>query len=202
MLRKALIFFLVIAPLSTASAGAIDFRLGSNMAEVNYLTQDATFGYGGADTGVGVFWNDRDDFLVSGTILVSGSSDGDVRGLHFGVGGKVYAGILEFPRSNQLLIENQNGAVLAIGGQVRYVIAGNMPFALLLEGFVAPDVTSASDFKGLTEVRLALELEVTPSARAYIGYRTLKVKLINGVPPTSYDQELDDEGHIGVRFAF
>ncbi|MCK4705925.1 MAG: hypothetical protein KAT90_10610, partial [Gammaproteobacteria bacterium] len=147
MLRKALIFILAIAPFSTVSAAAIDFRLGSNMAEVNYLSQDATFGYGGADTGVGIFWNDRDDFLASGTILVSGGSDGDVRGLHFGVGGKVYAGILEFP------IDNQNGAVLAIGGQVRYVFAGKMPFALLLEGFGAPDVTSASDFKGLSEIR-------------------------------------------------
>lgn len=196
MLRKALIFILAIAPFSTASAAAIDFRLGSNMAEVNYLSQDATFGYGGADTGVGIFWNDRDDFLASGTILVTGGSDGDVRGLHFGVGGKVYAGILEFP------IENQNGAVLAIGGQVRYVFAGKMPFAILLEGFGAPDVTSASDFKGLTEIRLALELEVTPSARAYIGYRTLEVKLRNGFGNARKGHELDDEGHIGVRFAF
>lgn len=196
MLRKALIFILAIAPFSTVSAAAIDFRLGSNMAEVNYLSQDATFGYGGADTGVGIFWNDRDDFLASGTILVSGGSDGDVRGLHFGVGGKVYAGILEFP------IDNQNGAVLAIGGQVRYVFAGKMPFAILLEGFAAPDVTSASDFKGLTEVRIGLELEVTPSARAYIGYRSLEVDLIQGLGNNNGAEELDDKGHIGVRFAF
>lgn len=198
MLRKALIFILAIAPLSTASAAAIDFRLGNKVAEVTYLSQDATFGYGGADTGFGVFINENDDLMVTGTILVSGSNEGDVRGLHFGVGGKVYAGILEKP------IDNQNGAVLAIGGQIRYVVAGKMPFALLLEGFIAPDVTSASDFKGLVEIRLGLELEVTPSARAYIGYRTLEVELANGLGNTNNGNghELDDEGHIGVRFAF
>ena len=195
MLRKALIFILAIAPLSV-SAAAIDFRLGNDMAEINYLAQDATFGYGGADTGLGIFWNDREDLLASGTILVSGSSDGDVRGLHFGVGGKVYAGILDFP------VDNQNGAVLAIGGQARYVFAGKMPFAFLLEGFFAPDVTSASDFKGLTEVRIGLELEITPSARAYIGYRSLEVELIKGLGNNNGAHELDDKGHIGVRFAF
>jgi len=196
MLRKALIFILATAPLSV-SAAAIDFRLGSKMAEVNYLSQDATFGYGGADTGLGIFWNERDDLMATGTILVSGGSDGDVRGLHFGVGGKVYAGTLSFP------IENQNGAALAIGGQVRYVFPGKMPFAIMLEGFGAPDVTSASDFKGLLEIRLALELEVTPSARAYIGYRTLEVELRNGFGNTNGNgHELDDKGHIGVRFAF
>jgi len=196
MLRKALIFILVMAPFSTASAAAIDFRLGSKMAELSYLSQDATFGYGGADTGLGVFWNDNDDLLATGTILVSGGSDGEVRGLHFGVGGKVYAGILDFP------VDNQNGAVLAIGGQVRYVFPAKMPLALMLEGFYAPDVTSASDFKGLSEVRLAIELEITPSARAYIGYRTLEVDLQNGLGNNNGSHELDDKGHFGVRFAF
>ena len=78
-----------------------------------------------------------------------------------------------------------------------------MPFAFLLEGFFASDVTSASDFKGLTEVRVGLELEVTPSARAYIGYRSLEVDLIQGLGNNNGDgHELDDKGHVGVRFAF
>ncbi len=199
MLRKALIFILTIAPFSTAMAGAIDFRLGSKVAEVAYLTQDATFGYGGADMGLGMFLNEDDAWLASGTILVSGSSKVDVRGLHFGVGGKIYAGILDFPAP----IDNQSGASLAIGAQVRYVFPGKMPFAILLEGFGAPNVTSASDFKGIREVRIGLELEITPSARAYIGYRTLEVELNNGFGnQNSRDYELDDKGHVGVRFAF
>lgn len=199
MLRKALLFILTIAPLSSASAAAIDFRLGSKTAELTYLSQNATFGYGGADTGLGVFINENDDLLASGTILVSGGNEGDARGFHFGVGGKAYLGILDFPSP----VENQNGAILAIGGQMRYVFPGKMPFAFLLEGFFAPDVTSASDFKGVREVHVAFELEITPSARAYVGYRSLEVDLIRGLGNNNGDgHELDDKGHVGVRFSF
>jgi len=199
MLRKTLIFILTIAPLSTASASAIDFRLGSKTAEIIYKTEDASFGYGGADIGLGAFLNESDDLLLSGSILVSGSNEGDVKGLHLGVGAKVYAGVLDFPSP----IDNQSGAALAIGAQIRYVFPGKAPFAILLEGFGAPNVTSASDFKGVREIRLAIELEVTPSARAYIGYRTLEVELNNGLGNVNRnDHELDDRGHIGVRFSF
>ncbi|MDT8453197.1 MAG: YfaZ family outer membrane protein [Gammaproteobacteria bacterium] len=197
MLRKALTFILVATPFSTVSAAAIDFRLGSEMAEVTYKTQDATFGYGGADIGLGVFFNEDDNLLANASVLVSGSSQGDVKGLHFGVGAKVYAGVLDFPSP----IDNQNGAALAIGAQVRYVFPGRTPFAILLEGFGAPNVTSASDFKGVKEIRLAVELEVTPSARAYIGYRTLEVDLADGLVGDNA-VELDDRAHIGVRFSF
>ena len=197
MLRKALLFILAMVPFSTATAAAIDFRLGSEVAEIVYMTQDATFGYGGADIGLGVFLNENDDLLATGTIFVSGGSDGDVRGLHFGVGAKAYAGILNFPSP----LDNQNGAVFAIGGQIRYLFPGKTPFAILIEGFGAPDVTSASDFKGLKEIRLALELEITPSARAYIGYRTFEIKVSNGFVRDN-EREIDDKGHIGVRFSF
>ena len=199
MFRKVSIFILAIAPFSTAFASAIDFRLGSHMAEVVYKTEDATFGYGGADMGLGLFFNENDDLLVNGSILVSGSGHGDVRGLHLGVGAKVYAGILELQSPK----DNQNGAALAIGAQIRYVFPGKLPFAILLEGFGAPNVTSASDFKGLKEIRLAVEIEITPSARAYIGYRTLEVELADGlVSNNNNDHELDDKGHVGVRFSF
>ncbi len=196
MFRKAL-FILAIAPFSTAYAGAIDFRLGNEMAEIIYKSQDASFGYGGADIGLGIFFNEDDNVLATGTILVSGSGQGDVRGIHLGVGAKVYVGVLDFPSPR----ENQQGGSVAIGAQIRYVFPGRAPFALLLEAFGAPNVTSASDFKGIKEIRLALELEVTPSARAYIGYRTLEVDLADGLVRDNA-VELDDRAHIGVRFAF
>ena len=193
MLRKALILIMVMTPFSTVIAAALDLRLGSKTAEVNYMMQDATFGYGGADISLGMFLNENDDVLATGSILVSGSSAGDVNGLHFGVGAKVYAGVLEFASPK----ENQEGAAIAIGGQARYIFSGKTPMAILIEGFYAPAVTSLSDFEGTTELRLAFELEVTPSARAYVGYRKLDFDLNNNI-----DRELDDKAHIGVRFAF
>jgi hypothetical protein len=193
MLRKSLIIIMSILSVSSVYAGGFDFRLGSKSAEAIYLTESATFGYGGADMGFGVFFNENDDVVGTASVLVSGSGDGDVRGLHFGVGAKVYLGFLDFPAPR----DDQDGAALSIGGQIRYVFPSTMPFAILVEGFGAPGVTSASDFEGLKEFRGAIELEVTPSARAYIGYRTLEIELNSGAKV-----ELDDKVHAGVRFSF
>lgn len=193
MIRKTLVSLLALAPLTQVDARGIDFRLSGDTAEFVYLTESATFGYGGADMGFGAFINENDDIIGSASILVSGANAGDVRSLHFGVGAKVYGGIVKLPSP----LDNQSGGALAIGGQVRYVFPASMPFAIVAEAFAAPDVTSLSDFEGMKEFRAAVEVEVTPSARAYLGYRFLEVELNNGV-----DIELDDNVHVGVRFSF
>jgi len=194
MLRKALIITAALIPFNNVSAGAIDFRVGQDMAEVSFLTQTASFGYGGADIGFGALVNEYNDVIANGSILVSGSAAGDVKGLHFGVGAKAYAGTLEGPTSTSLDVD---GGAIAIGGRIRYIFPGNTPLAILGEAFYAPEVTSISDFDGLVEYRAALELEVTPSARAYIGYRRLDVTFSRDI-----DYKVDDEAHIGVRFEF
>ena len=191
MLRKVLLSLLVALPLSNVSANGIDFRLGSRAAELTFLTESATFGYGGADIGYGFFYNEDDEYAVSASMLVSGTPAGDVRALHFGVGGKLYASILDRP------VDNIEGGGLAIGAQARYVFPSSMPLAILGEVFVAPSVTSVAEFEGINEYRFAVEVEVTPSARAYVGYRQLKVELDDGTKI-----KLDNKDHVGVRFSF
>jgi hypothetical protein len=53
MLRKVLLTTIALIPFKTLYAGAIDFRVGTEMAELTYLTQNSSFGYGGADIGFG-----------------------------------------------------------------------------------------------------------------------------------------------------
>ena len=197
MLRKALIITTLLIPFNNVSAGAIDFRVGADMAELTFLTQTASFGYGGADIGFGALINEHNDVIANASILVSGSSTGSVKGLHFGVGAKLYAGDINGPDNST--VDIQGGAV-AIGGQIRYVFPGSTPFALLGEAFFAPEVTSISEFDRLLEYRVAVELEVTPSARAYIGYRMLEVDFSSS--GRNVDYEVDDSANIGVRFEF
>jgi hypothetical protein len=109
----------------------------------------------------------------------------------------LYAGDINGPDSTP--VDIQGGAV-AIGGQIRYVFPGSTPLAILGEAFYAPEVTSISEFDRVLEYRIALELEVTPSARAYIGYRNLEVKFDSF--GTNVDYEVDDSADIGVRFEF
>jgi hypothetical protein len=189
-----LISITLLIPFNNVLAGAVDFRVGNDIAELTFLTQTASFGYGGADIGFGALINDENDVIASGSILVSGSSAGDVKALHFGVGAKVYVGALEGPGAGSIDVD---GGAVAIGGNIRYVFPGNAPLAILAEAFYAPEVTNISDFDGLFEYRIALELEVTPSARAYIGYRKLEITFSDDI-----DYEVDDAAHIGVRFEF
>ncbi len=197
MLRKALIITTLLAPFNNVLAGAIDFRIGQDMAEITFFTQNASFGYGGADIGIGVLFNEHNDVIANGSILVSGSSAGDVKALHFGVGAKLYAGDINGPDNSP--VDIQGGAV-AIGGQIRYVFPSSTPWAILGEAFFAPEVTSISEFDRVLEYRVALELEVTPSARAYIGYRMLEVKFDRS--GTTVEYEVDDAANTGGRFEF
>ncbi len=191
--HRAIFIISLLVPLKSVFAGAVDFRVGTEMAELTFLTQTSTFGYGGADIGFGALINEHNDFVANASILVSGSSAGDARALHFGVGAKAYAGFLDGPKGNL----NIDGGAIAIGGGLRYLFSTSMPIAILGEVFFAPEVTSIADFEGLLEYRLALELEITPSARAYIGYRKLEVSFNKNV-----DYDVDDAAHIGVRFEF
>ena len=197
MLRKALITTTLLVSFNNASAGAIDFRVGQDMAELTFFTQNASFGYGGADIGAGVLFNQYNDVIANGSILVSGNSAGDVKALQFGVGAKIYGGDINGPDAKRVDIK---GGAIAIGGQIRYVFPGSAPFAVLGEVFYAPEVTSISEFDRLLEYRVALELEVTPSARAYIGYRMLEIDFDAFGRNQNY--EVDDSANIGVRFEF
>ena len=186
---------LVLATIaSQASARGFDLRLADETAEVIYLTESSTFGYGGADVGIGLLFNEDDDLSFSAAAMVSGHGAGNNRALKFGVGAKLVFTMLD-DRNNTLA--DEEFAALAIGGQIRYVIPSSTPVAFLAEGFIAPEIVSFSGAEQYTEYRFAIELEVTPSARAYVGYRNIEYELEGGA-----EIELDDDPHIGIRIEF
>lgn len=189
MIKRVLLIALVLSPFSNVMANGLDLRLSSDAAELTLLTDSSTFGYGGADVGVGAFFDDDDNVLFNGSIIVSGSSVGNIKALYFGVGVKAYIGTID--------AVNDTGAALAIGASGRYVFPGITPLAVLAEAFVAPSVSNLGDFDGVSEFRVGLEVEVTPSARAYIGYRNLDVDSNTGP-----EFELDNSIHFGVRFSY
>ena len=189
MLKKIAALFVFALMSSQLQARGVDLRLAEETAELVYLTESSTFGYGGADVGLGVFFNEADDFMLSATAMVTGHSAGNNRPLQFGVGGKLMLASLDVP--------DEEAGALAIGGQMRYVIPATTPVAFLVEGFFAPSITSFSDADGYTEYRLAVELEVTPSARAYLGWRNMEYELEDGT-----EVEMDDDIHFGVKVEF
>jgi len=194
MLKKIAAILAIATVATQANARGFDLRLADKTAEILYLTESSTFGYGGADVGMGVFFNEANDLMFSGAVMVTGNSAGNNRALTFGAGAKAVFALLD-DRNNTLADDNMGA--LAIGGQVRYVVPSSTPVAFLAEGFIAPSIVSFSGADQYTEYRFAIELEVTPSARAYIGYRNITFDL-----ETGGEIELDDDPHIGVRIEF
>jgi len=190
LIRTAFVLLAFFCYSSASNANGIDLRLSSDAAELTFLSESSTFGYGGADIGFGVFFDDNDNLILNGNIIVSGSGLGNLPGLNFGVGIKAYAGTID-------IIPSQTGGAVAIGVTGRYVIPGVVPMAVMVEAYVAPSVSSLADFDGVSEFRVGLEVEVTPSARAYVGYRDFEVdtNIKSGL-------KVDDAIHFGVRFSY
>ncbi|MFW2373886.1 MAG: YfaZ family outer membrane protein [Gammaproteobacteria bacterium] len=189
MLNRIFAILAMAVIFNQVQAKGLDLRLADEAAELIFLAETSTFGYGGADMGFGFFFNEADDVMFSASMMVSGHGAGNNRALKFGVGVKLLGADLDVP--------DMTASALALGGQIRYVIPSTTPVALLAEGFISPDITSFNDAEQYLEYRFALELEVTPSARAYIGYRKIEIDLGG-----ARDYEMDDDVHLGVRLAF
>ncbi len=169
------------------NAAGLDISLSDETANIVYLIDSGSLGYGGADVGFGFFYTETDDYMLTANIMVVGTL-GERRDLQFGVGAKAYAADLDI---------KQEAVAIGIGGQGRYVFQTRTPVGLVLEAYYAPGITSFADTESARELNLRVEIEVLPSTRGYIGYRHLEFDLerVN-------DVELDDNVHLGIRLQF
>jgi hypothetical protein len=183
---------LAIAALAACSTGAhaagLDISLSDTTAHIQYLTDSGSLGYGGADVGFGVFFNESDDVIGTANLLVT-SNPASGNNLQFGVGAKAYGGDID--------AIDEDVTAIAIGGLVRYVIPSQTPMGIAIEAYGAPKVTSFDDTRNLVEIMTRFEIEVMPSTRGYIGYRFLEPEL-----ERAGEVELDDEVHLGIRIVF
>ncbi len=173
---------------SAAHAAGLDISLADETAHLQYLTDSGSLGYGGADVGLGVFFNEADDVVATGNLLVT-SNPSRNNNLQFGIGAKAYGGNVD--RTDETV-----GAI-AIGGLLRYIIPAETPMAVAVEGYGAPSITSFADTEDLSELTTRFEIEVMPSTRGYVGYRFLEPDL-----ETGGEVELDDNFHVGIRITF
>ena len=170
-----------------ADAAGLDISLSNETANIVYLIDSGSLGYGGADIGFGFFYTESDDYMLTANVMVVGTL-GERRDLQFGVGAKAYAADLDI---------DEEVLAIGIGGQGRYVFQTRTPIGLVLEAYAAPGITSFGETESAREVNLRVEIEVLPSTRGYIGYRYLAFDLEN-----IDDVEVDDHAHLGIRLQF
>ncbi len=190
MLKKFAFAISLLLISSSSYSRGLDVKLANNMAEFNYLTESSTFGYGGADIGFGALFTENNNYQISANLMVSGNPAGNNKALQFGVGGKLLGISFDAP--------DANAGVVALAAQARYIFPSKTPIALRLGLAYAPSITSFSGAESYSEYSFAIEAEVTPSARAYIGYRSIEYDF------ESFNNsfELDKGAHFGVKFEF
>jgi hypothetical protein len=194
MLRRLVLVSSLIFMSSWGYAGSFDVRLGDEAAQFEYLfDNDAQIGIGGTDVSAALFFNENDDIALTVGAIVTGNSTGKNRALQFGAGVSAYGAELD-----TAVGADETIASLAIGGRASYIFPSSTPMAVSLEVFYAPDITSFGDNEDLLDAQIRFELEVAPSTRIYVGYRKLEAEL----ETSGVEYQLDDSGHLGLRFSF
>ncbi|MCP3687626.1 MAG: hypothetical protein GY784_04355 [Gammaproteobacteria bacterium] len=184
------LFFLVsIGLASQVQASDFEAALSSETAQFTFHSDSSLVGWGGADFGIGLFYNEDSDYVIQGELLQARKASSESP-LTLGVGVKVYAGELD--------VSGDSVFALSIGGEIKYTIAATMPVALYLRGYIAPQITSFTKTEGITDYLFGVQVEALPQTIAFVGMRHLEIDTEN-----QSDYRVDDDKlHMGVRFTF
>ena len=170
-------------------ASDLEIALGSDTAQFTFRSDSSMIGWGGADLGFSLLYNDADD-LLGEISLMQTSVPSEQNRFTLGVGVKAYLGRID--------LVDDNIMALGIGGEVRYTFPGSMPMAVYLGGHIAPEITSFGDTDGIVEYVLGFQIELLPQTIAFVGLRNIEIENDN-----SFDYTLvDSDVHIGVRLTF
>lgn len=170
-------------------ANDFEAALSSKTAQFTFRSDSSLIGWGGADLGLGLFYNEASDFAVQIELLQS-RPPSSTSPLTLGVGVKAYAGRID--------VNGEEIFALGIGAEIKYTIAGTMPMAIYLRGYLAPEITSFAETEGITDFVLGFQIEVLPQTTAFFGARHLEMDT-----DTLNNYEMDDDKlHMGVRLTF
>lgn len=189
MLRRLMLTAVLAGTATTLQAQELELALSDAMAEVILADRSTQRDHQSARYGVGLLYNEDQDLLGTLFLTVDNVVEGRWQPITFGVGLKLYGANLD--RSGESL------AALAIGGNVGMGIPADIPLALVLQGYVSPNITTGGDASRVTEGQLRLEAEVVRGAHAFLGYRRIKFHM-----DSFRDERVDDGFHAGLRLRF
>lgn len=155
---------------------------------------------GGTELALGVMTTEVGDRLLQASLMarsarVSGDSFYDIAAGIKAIGGEIdYTERLDSPA-----IRDETVGALALGMQIGTILfrSPNNPVDMSASIFYAPSITSFAKADHYLEYGAQIQIEVIPSARAYLGYRHLEFQT-DGYS----DVEVDSNMHIGLRISF
>ena len=200
-MKKAFASLCMMLCTAGANAGGLDIALSNNTAHVSLLLNPYAFYQGGgSEFGIGGFISEDGDKLAHATLIARGYRQSSTSQYSLGAGVKALYGDVTIPASsnNGTEVEEAVGA-LALGFQAGMLISSSRhnPIEALIEGFIAPSITSFSDAERFAELNARLQIEIIPQAQAYVGYRRMRFNTRN------FDNvRLDRSVHFGIKLTF
>lgn len=170
-------------------ANDFEAALSSETAQFTFRSDSSLIGWGGAELGFGVFYNEENDFVTQFELIQRRQASSQTP-LTLGVGVKFFAGNID--------ATDDEIFALGIGGEIRYTFPGVMPSSIYLRGYFAPEITSYGDTLEVADYNLGFQIEVLPQTSAFVGIRHIEIDSENF---RNYDLD-DDRVHFGVRFTF
>lgn len=187
-MRFAIALLICIATVPGARAAGLALSLSEETGEFTYFLGSRGFLEGGIDIGLSALYNRREDILLSAEIISLGQQAEFGQPWQLGIGMKLYGLRLE---------DDREMSAIALGAKLAYIIPSNIaPTAFVAEAFFAPSITTFNDAERLFELRSRLEIEITPTALGFVGYRLITTRITEGAD----DVEIDDNVHVGIRF--
>lgn len=186
---------------ATANAGGVDLALSNNTAHLSMLLNPHAFYQGGgSEVGFGGFISEEGDKLLHTTLIARGYRQSATSQYSLGAGIKALYGDVIIPAdSNNGNETDETVGALALGFQAGMLISSSRhnPIEALIEGFIAPSITSFSDAERFAELNARLQIEIIPQAQAYVGYRRMRFNTRN------FDNVLLDRSvHLGIKLTF
>lgn len=182
----AVSMMLLAAP--AVQADTFDINLNDESAQLLYISPfTSDEGIGGANMEVGMLYTEADDYLGMIGLDIKGEAGSGSPGLIAGVGLRGYG----------IGTTGADIGAFAIGGLVHYSPPSLSRLGLVTQIYYSPEILTFMDGKHLQSVELRVEYKVLTQAVVYLGYRNIDADLDGG---GSID--IDDGGHLGLRFMF
>ncbi len=186
--RYALFLGLVLMTTSAVKADTLDLNLNNDSVQLLYISPfTSDEGLGGASLEVGMVYTEADDYLGIIGLDIKGEAGSGSPGLIAGVGVRGYG-----VGTNRADI-----GALAIGGLLQYSPPSLSRLGIVGQIYYSPEILTFMDGEHLQSAEFRVEYKVLTQAVVYLGYRNIDADLDNG---GSID--IDDGGHLGLRFMF
>ncbi len=175
-------------------ADSLDVNLNNNAAQFQFNMSASDFIEGNSELHGGVLYNDTNNNFIDAGLLVKGGEDSDSAGVSLAVGAK---GVLGVIHPAGLPNTTYTGSAIGVGGVLTLGLPTPTRVALVGEYFASPKIMSFADAERFNQFGARVEIEASPQASVYIGYREIGFGVKNGG-----SQTLDKGTIVGVVMSF